>query len=93
MDAGMLRQVLQYTSALAEIDMMLWLTTGEMGYALEAEHTELVEERDAREGRETGRWVAPQIEVFLSGLQEDMAQLETGGQQEESTLRATNYVG
>ena len=86
MDAGMLRQVLQYTSALAENDMMLWLTTGEMGYALEAEHTELVEERDAREGRETGRWVAPQIEVFLSGLQEGMAQLETGGQREESTL-------
>ena len=87
MDAGMLRQVLQQTSALAEDDMMLWPTTDEMGYALEAEHTELVEERDALEGRETGRWVAPQIEVFLVGLQEGVAQLEVGGQQEESTLR------
>ena len=59
MDAGRLRQVLQHTSELAEGDMALWLTTGEMGHALAAEDAELVEERDVLEGRETGLWIAP----------------------------------
>ena len=87
MDAGRLRQVLEHTSAMAEGDMILWLTTGEMGHALAAEDAELVEERDVRAGRETGRWIAPQIEEFISTLREGASQLEADERQEESTLR------
>ena len=40
---------------------MWWLTSKQMGYALEAELDEVIEalERDKPEGRQMGRWISP----------------------------------
>ena len=44
LDASRLRKVLEAMIALEESEMTVWLTTKEMGYALEAESDELIED-------------------------------------------------
>ena len=43
----------------------MWMTTSQMGYSLEREETELVDERDNAEGKETARFLAPEISNFI----------------------------
>ena len=42
-----------------------WLTTKQMGFALEEEQNELVNWRDTREGKMTARYLAPAISQFV----------------------------
>jgi hypothetical protein len=39
----------------------VWVTTSQMGYSLEREETELVDEKDDVEGKETARFLAQEI--------------------------------
>ena len=87
LDAGRLRKVLEAMIALEESEMTVWLTTKEMGYALEAESDELIEERDEREGRRTGRWIAPQIESFIRGIENGPRTTADGEDQGDATLQ------
>ena len=70
-----------------ESEMTVWLTTMEMGCALEAELDELIEERDVREGRRTGRWIAPQIESCIVGVENGQRMTADGEDQGDVTLQ------
>ena len=41
------------------------MTTSQMGHSLEREETELVDEKDDLEGKETARFLAPEISKFI----------------------------
>ncbi len=51
----------------------------EMGYALEAESDELIEEKDVREGLQMGRWIVPQIESFADSGGADETRVDGSG--------------
>jgi len=87
LDAGHVRKVLESMMVLEEPEMTVWLTTKEMGSALAAEVDELIEERGVREGRRTGRWIAPQIEAFIVELESGRHITREAGGEEDATLQ------
>ena len=66
LDVGQLRQILKDTMAVEEHEMEVWLTTSQMGYPLTVDEDEIQHWRDEIEGRQTGRWLAPQISAFIA---------------------------
>ena len=66
LDAGQLRQILEATMTIDEHETEVWLTTSQMGYPLTVEEDEIRHWRDEIEGRQTGRWLAPQISAFIA---------------------------
>ena len=87
LDAGHVRKVLEGMMRLEETEMVVWLTTKEMGHALEAEVDELIEERDVREGRREGRWIAPQIEAFIVESKSGRHMARDAGGEEDASLQ------
>jgi ribonuclease HI len=63
--AWVAKEVVQRETELPQGVAELWMTTGQMGYSLEREETELVDERDDAEGKETARFLAPEISNFI----------------------------
>ena len=66
LDVGQLRQILKDTMTVEEHEMEVWLTTSQMGYPLTVDEDEIQHWRDEIEGRQTGRWLAPQISAFIA---------------------------
>ena len=58
---GCLRQMREMTEA----NKRLWLTTREMGFALEREDNEVEEARDRKDGKRTARKLAPRASEFI----------------------------
>ena len=61
------RTVIQLETELPQGEAELWMTTSQMEYSLEREETELVGERDDAEGKETARFLAPEISNLSAG--------------------------
>jgi hypothetical protein len=59
------RAVIRLETELPQREAEVWMTTSQMGYSLEGEETELVDERDDAEGKETARFLAPEISNFI----------------------------
>jgi hypothetical protein len=64
---------------------LLWLTTREMGFALEREENEIKETRDCKEGKRIARRVVTQASVFIKewSRETDDAETERQGLKEE----------
>ena len=62
---GVARKVIQLETQLPQEEAEVWMTTSQMGHSLEREETELVDEKDDLEGKETARFLAPEISKFI----------------------------
>ena len=59
------RTIIQLETELPQGEAEVWMTTSQMGHSLEREETELVDEKDDVERKETARFLAPEISKFI----------------------------
>ena len=59
------RAVIQLETELPQGEAEVWMTTSQMGYSLEREETELVDERNNAEGKETARFLEQETSKFI----------------------------
>jgi hypothetical protein len=67
-------------------DAKLWLTTGQMGWALTREENEVINARDEREGKPVARQLAPIISKFIRA-QWESEELEDVDDERRQTLK------
>ena len=61
------RAVIQLETELPQGEAEVWMTTSQMGHSLEREETELVDEKDDVEGKETTRFLDQKYQNSFAG--------------------------
>ena len=65
-----IRKLLTVKSEAPEDSAQLWLSTADMGYALDAEDGEILCPKDDRQGKQIYRYLAPAISRYTVSLQD-----------------------